>query len=39
MQNTTGVTGAHTNDGIPHGYTTITYNRDRMPVDDGDAAR
>lgn len=24
MQNTTGVTGAHTNDGIPHGYTTLT---------------
>ncbi|MGN6272213.1 MAG: VOC family protein [Protaetiibacter sp.] len=24
MQNTTGVTGAHTTDGIPHGYTTLT---------------
>ena len=24
MTNTTGVTGAHTTDGIPHGYTTIT---------------
>jgi PhnB protein len=24
MQNTTGVTGAHTTNGIPHGYTTLT---------------
>lgn len=24
MQNTTGATGAHTSDGIPHGYTTLT---------------
>jgi PhnB protein len=24
MQNTTGVTGAHTTDGIPHGYTSLT---------------
>ncbi|HLU63171.1 MAG TPA: VOC family protein [Protaetiibacter sp.] len=24
MQNTTGVTGAHTTDGIPHGHTSIT---------------
>lgn len=24
MQNTAGVTGAHTTDGIPHGYTTLT---------------